>query len=168
MSNTNVASSAEDGRVYDGDASDFHALDEPALASDLLRGVREIAFYVYGTCDRGAIRSIYHLTSSEKNRRFPTFKKGGMTCAYKSSIRAHIWMQQRCAWPERTEEYLVRLHILLSGILTLLSERNAHIPAGQDEARLRALVTEGVMTISRIIHIDTDDDDPRGIGEAGR
>jgi len=165
MSKANDSSSGKEGFVPHGDES-FHRLDHPPLASDLLRGVRAIARYVHGTCDKSAIRSMYHLTGSSRTRTIPIFKLGSMTCALKSGIRGSIWSQQRRAWGNMQEE-LVRLHILLSGILALLSKRDGRAASDQDEAELRAFLAEGAKTICRVIEMDGANDDRADMREAG-
>ena len=164
MSSANGHLPTKQGVVPHEAGSQFHKLDYPPLASDLLRGVREITRFVYGTDERSAIRSVYHLTSG----RFPSFKLGSMTCALKSTIRASIWMQQRKrAWRGHMEEEFVRLHVLLSGILALLAERNGHSGGDRDDTQLRALLTEGTKTIREMIEMDRNDD--RGeVQESGR
>jgi hypothetical protein len=60
------------------------------LASDLLRGAEEIAFYLYG--DRRLRRKVYHLTATST---LPTFKLGSMICARKSILLQWIESQER-------------------------------------------------------------------------
>jgi len=129
----------------------FQTLDLPPLAPDILRGVRDITVYLYGTSDRNAIRSVYHLT--EKSNTIPTFKLGSMTCARKSSIRATVWMQEKRAWKGEQQELLVRMHVLLSGIITLMSAHGKNATDERDHAKLLALLMEAATTIQRVLQI---------------
>jgi hypothetical protein len=132
--------------------SSFHVLDHPPLASDILKGVREITLHMLGTCDKNAIRSMYHRT--ETSNTIPTFKLGSMTCALKSSIRATIWMQEKRAWRGAMQEDLVRLHTLLSSLLAVLSERNGNVIGDRDETQLKAILAEAARTIRCVIQIE--------------
>ncbi|WP_426424149.1 hypothetical protein [Bradyrhizobium genosp. A] len=124
----------------------FHHIDRP-LAPDFLRTASGIAMFVYGRDDKPAIRSIHHLT---EHTAFPSFKFGGLTCALKSTIRAHIWNQQvrRAEWWE-PEESLMRLHILLTSILHLATSRSS---ASQTYDPAQALLAEAAETIQRVLH----------------
>jgi hypothetical protein len=130
--------------------SSFHLLDQPALASDILRGIREVTLFMRGVADKKAIRSMYHAT--ETSNTVPTFKLAGMTCARKSSIRATIWLQEKRTWTDTMQEDLVRLHILMSSILSLLS--NADRDGICDEAKFQAVVAECAVTIQRVLQFE--------------
>jgi hypothetical protein len=165
MSDESEALAFKENEAPPAPEDSFFMLDHPPLPPDIIKGVRGITLYLHGTGDKKLVRSVYHQT--EKSNTIPTFKLGSMTCVRRSSIRATIWMQERRAWPSPMEEDLVRLHVLLSGILTLLSEHNGHIGGDRDETQLRALLAEGAKTISRVIQIDAANDDRPDIREAG-
>src|ERR1700677_171224 len=98
----------------------FHMLDQPPLASDLLKGVRNITLFVCGTANKNAVRGMYHVL--ETSNTIPAFKIGSIWYARKSSIRATFWSHERRAWRTKDQELLVRIHILLGSILTRASE----------------------------------------------
>jgi hypothetical protein len=149
MRDTTEASSIKEAAASHMPETNFGTLDYAPLAPNLLKGMREIALHMLGTCDKAAIRSMYHRT--ETSNTIPTFKLGSMTCALKSSIRATIWMQEKRAWRGEMREDLVRLHILLSGLLTLLAGRSGNV-AG-DDAQLGAILAESVKTIRHVMQI---------------
>ena len=131
--------------------NNFHLVDQRPLAFDILKGMREITLYLRGTSDKNAIRSMYHLT--ETSNTIPTFKQGAMTCALKSSIRATIWMQEKRAWRSEEQELLVRAHVLLNSILTLMSGHNGHANDNHGRAQLSDLMAEAERTIQRVLQI---------------
>jgi hypothetical protein len=130
-------------------------LDEPPLASDILKGVRNIALFLYGSSDKSAVRSVYHIV--ETSNTIPTFKLAGFTCARKSSIRAKIWLHEARAWEAGKQEELVRLHILLTSILRHVSttDSDGHAGSGSDQAHLWPLVAEAARTIQRALKVET-------------
>ncbi len=152
MRDRNDAFDIKEDQARQMSVSSFHVLGYPPLAPNILKGMREITLHMLGTCDKNAIRSMYHRT--ETSNTLPTFKLGAMTCALKSSIRATIWMQEKRAWRGTMQEDLVRLHILFSSILTFLAERNGNVTVDRDEAQLRALLAETAMTIRRVMQIE--------------
>lgn len=128
----------------------FHRIDSCALGPELLKGMREIARFMEGTDAQHAIRRWYHITTSST---FPTFKLGSVTCALKSTIRAHIWMQQKKrAWKTEDQELLVRVNILLTSILTMI-EPDGHANDNYDRAHLSAVIAETAKTIHRLLHV---------------
>jgi hypothetical protein len=130
-------------------AARFHQLDQPPLAPDILRSVRCIAMYLYGTADKSTIRSVYH--TIEKSNTIPNFKIGSITCAQKSLIRAKFWAQQRRAFADDMQEDLVRLHVLLTSILRLAATNDME---GQTFVPLQPLLAEVAETVQRIIETD--------------
>jgi hypothetical protein len=66
----------------------------------------------------------------------------------KSTFRAKIWMAERRAWQGESQEDLVRLHILLSSLLELLSD------ARGDRAQLRLITAEAIKTMQRVLQIE--------------
>jgi hypothetical protein len=126
----------------------FHSVDNRPLAPDVLKGIREITLFTEGTDDKSAIRGMYHRTL--KSSTVPTYKWGSMTCARKSAIRAKIWSQESRAWKGALQEDLVRVHILLSSILTSLAEPNEHTVPGHDRT-LSPLMAEAARTIQRVL-----------------
>ena len=132
----------------------FLMLDEPPLASDILKGVRNIALFLHGTTDKSAIRSIYHIV--ETSNTIPTFKLGAFTCARRSSIRAKLWLQESRAWEGSKQEELVRLHILLTSILRHVSttDSDGHAGSGSDQALLWPLVAEAAKVIQRVVKVE--------------
>jgi hypothetical protein len=136
--------------VARGSDVNFHTVDSRALAPDLLKTIREIAGFMEGTDAPDALRRWYHITTTSN---FPTFKLGSVTCALKSTIRAHIWMQQKKrAWRREEEELLVRINILLTSILTMI-EPNGHANDNHDRAHFSAVITETTRTIHRLLQI---------------
>jgi hypothetical protein len=128
----------------------FHMIDNRALAPDLLRSVREITQFMEGSDAGSAVRRWYHITATAN---FPSFKLGSVTCALKSTIRASIWMQQkkRARWNEE-EELLVRTHVLLSSILTMI-EPNGHANDNHGRAHLSEVMAETATTIRRVLQL---------------
>lgn len=129
----------------------FHMIDVRPPAPDIPKGVREITRFMEGTDDKRAVRGMYHRTKNSNT--IPTFKLGSMTCALKSSIRATIWMQEKRAWRSEEQELLVRSHILLTSILTLLSGHNGHANDNYDQAQLSALMAEAATILQRVLRI---------------
>jgi hypothetical protein len=132
------------------DLGGFHMLDSRALGPELLKGMREIARFMEGTEAQHAIRRWYHITTTSN---FPTFKLGSVTCALKSTIRAHIWMQQKKrAWKTEDQELLVRINSLLISIMAMI-EPDGHANDNHDHAHMSAVMAETAKTINRLLHI---------------
>ena len=132
----------------------FFLVNEPTLAADLLRSVRNITLHLHGTADRSAVRSVYHIL--ETSRTIPTFKLGAFTCARKSSIRAKIWLHETRAWEGSKQEDLVRLHILLTSILrhVFTIDSDGHVGSGSDQAHLWPMVAEAARSIQRVVKME--------------
>jgi hypothetical protein len=73
--------------------------ETPALADDLLSGAAAIAAYMWGDPDR--VRDIYRNPAD-----LPLFHMGGMVCARKSSLRAHVAELEAAAQQEAATKKL--------------------------------------------------------------
>jgi hypothetical protein len=134
-------------RFLQTSASAFHRLEVPELASDKM-DVRQFARYWFGSDDRAAMRSAYHLL---ENSKVPASKFSGKWTIMRSGLRAAIWAQQARSWREPETELLVRTHILLSAVLPLLADMNAGIASEAQTAQLEAILAETVPTIEQLI-----------------
>jgi hypothetical protein len=123
----------------------FFRIEHPPFPSDTDKGVKAISRTVFGSDDKKTLRVIYHLLSSSNS--LPAWKLGSMWCMRKSTFRAKIWMAERRAW-EESQEGLVRLHILLSSLLELLSD------ARGDRAQLRLITAEAIKTMQRVLQLE--------------
>jgi hypothetical protein len=129
----------------------FHALQAPPLPPDLRIGVRDVTLGIRGTDDEKAVRSMFHVL--ETSNTIPSFKIGARTCVRMSSVRATFWMQEKRAWRGEDQELLVRVHILLNSILTLVSEHNGNAIDERDQAHLLPLIAAAARTIQRVLQI---------------
>jgi hypothetical protein len=66
--------------------------DPATLASDVLRGAREIAAFYYGSATERNRRRIYHLAETSN---LPVFREGGRLCARRSVLQRWIAAQER-------------------------------------------------------------------------
>ena len=72
-------------------------MEQITLATDVLRGAKQISTFLYGSPDDR--RKVYHL--AETNR-IPVFRLGAALCARKSKLIEHIEEQERqCAEARR-------------------------------------------------------------------
>jgi hypothetical protein len=135
-------------RFLQSSANAFHRLDVPELAGDNM-DVRQFARCWFGSDDRQAIRSAYHLL--EKSKAIPAAKLSGKWSIRLSSLRATIWAQESRSWSEPETELLVRTHILLSAVLPLLADLNTGIASTAQMEQLEAVLAETVPTIEQLI-----------------
>lgn len=145
MSEAGKSTNGTGSRTVRTSDTTFHMVGESSLAPDLLKGVRDITMYLYGTADKSAVRSVYHICATST---LPTFKLGSITCALKSSIRAKIWAEQKRGFAKGQED-LVRLHILLNSILKLAAIRKN----GASDP-IQPLLAEATETIQRLLQVD--------------
>jgi hypothetical protein len=124
----------------------FFRIEHPPLPSDTDKRVKAISLTVFGSDDKNTLRVIYHLLASSKS--LPAWKLGSMWCMRRSTFRAKIWMAERRAWEGESQEDLVRLHILLSSLLELLSDTRG------DRTQLRLITAEAVKTMQRVLQIE--------------
>lgn len=127
----------------------FFRIDDPRLAEDIDKGVKEISLTVFGSDNKKAVRATYHLLGSSNS--LPAWKLGSMWCMRKSTFRAKIWMAERRAWRGEGQEDLVRLHIVLSNLLKMLSARPADLDTPGDRSELRLIIVEAVTTMQRVL-----------------
>jgi hypothetical protein len=68
------------------------------LADDTLEGGNAISIYLFGDDSPQNLRKVYRLTSEvAPEKRLPTFKRGAITCARKSTLLRQIEEQERAA-----------------------------------------------------------------------
>jgi hypothetical protein len=127
----------------------FFRIDDRHLAEDIDKGVKEISLTIFGSANKKAVRAVYHLLLSSNS--LPAWKLGSMWCMRKSTFRAKIWMAERRAWRGEGQEDLVRLHIVLSNLLKMLSARPADLDTPGDRSELRLIIVEAVTTMQRVL-----------------
>jgi hypothetical protein len=130
-------------------ADNFHAIDEPDLAKDMVIGAENIAVWLFGSRER--TRSVYHLFGKTNfgKTKMPSTEVGGRLAIRKSVIRGFLWARERRAFRDHKGEYsnkveqLVRLGILLPKLVALLeAEANgaSHGRIDPDHLRLWILI----------------------------
>jgi hypothetical protein len=140
------------GELQGLEQASFFRIDDPRLSDDIDKGVKEISLTIFGSDNKKAVRAIYHLLESSNS--LPAWKLGSMWCMRKSTFRAKIWMAERRAWRGESQEDLVRLHIVLSNLLKMLSARPRDLDTAGDRSELRLIIVEAITTMQRALRTE--------------
>jgi hypothetical protein len=126
--------------------SNFHRIDAPEFADDLLLGCSALTLWLLGTTNR---RRGYHIVQTA---RLPTFKLGSKIAAQKSVLRAYFWAQQKRRFGSDEIEALVRLQLILTKALAVCTRDGAILAApSQAQAAIRVAVLEASQEIEHFL-----------------